>query len=88
MTEPPEPECGGGSRGKPLPAPAHLVLSEDLQKVVGREAALLEDKVSAVLHKPSSQDQQLVCGRAGEQQLHLEQEAALGSSRSISRDSP
>lgn len=55
--------------------------------MVGRESALLEDKVSAVLHKLSSQDQQFVSGRAGDQLLDLKQEPVLASSRSISKDS-
>lgn len=82
----PEPEAGSHFRGILLLAPAHLLLSEDLQKVVGRESALLEDKVSAVLHKLSSQDQQFVSGRAGDQLLDLKQEPVLASSRSISKD--
>lgn len=53
------------------PAPAHLLLFEDMQQVVGRELALLEDKISAVLHKLPSQDQQFVSGWAGEQLLDL-----------------
>lgn len=42
-----------------------------MQQVVGREASLLEDEVSADLLKLTSQNQQLVSGRAGDQLLDL-----------------
>lgn len=52
-------------------SPSHLFLVEDVQQVVEREASRLEDKISAVLLKLTSQNQQLVSGGTGDQLLDL-----------------